>query len=81
VAYEQAIHLDPYYARAYNNMGSALNELGRYEEALVALKQTIRLDPKDANAYNEKYFALSGLGKKKEANQAHKKARQLGYSS
>ena len=63
------------------NKGHALNNLRRYEEALVALKQAIRLDPKDADAYNEKYFALSGLGKKKEANQAHKKARQLGYSS
>jgi len=81
VAYEQAIHLDPNFANAYNGKGAALRALNRSQEALAAYEQAIRLDPNFANAYHNKGLALETLGKKKEAQQAYERARQLGYSS
>jgi len=80
-AYDQAIRLDPNFAKAYNNKGIALYNLKRYEEAIAVYDQAIRLDPNFAKAYNNKGIALERLGKKTEAQQAHARARQLGYSS
>ncbi|MFL5592891.1 MAG: toll/interleukin-1 receptor domain-containing protein [Ktedonobacteraceae bacterium] len=79
-AHDQAIRLDPNYARAYYDKGFDLRDLKRYEEALSAFDQAIRLDPNDADAYYGKGITLERLGKKQEAQQAHSKARQLGYS-
>ncbi len=61
--------------------GNTLSNLKRYEEALAAYDQAIRLDPNYAVAYNNKGLALERLGKKTEAQQAHARARQLGYPS
>jgi superkiller protein 3 len=61
--------------------GIALNDLKRYEEAIAAYDQAIRLDPTFAMAYNNKGNTLERLGKKTEAQQAHARARQLGYPS
>src|SRR5512137_1669286 len=44
-AYEEAIWLDPYYAKAWCNKGIALNALGKYDEAIQAFNESIRLDP------------------------------------
>src|SRR5260370_19111528 len=60
-AYEQAIRLDPNFARAYNGKGLTLNSLKRYEEAIAAFEQAIRLDPNNADAYNFKGIALNSL--------------------
>src|SRR5947207_1423148 len=78
-AYQQALQLDPDYAKAYNNMGYVLNEIKRYEEALAAYEQAIRLNPNYAKAYNNKAIALEHLGRTTEAQQAYDKARELGY--
>lgn len=78
-AYEQALRLDPNYARAYTNKGLALRNLKRYEEGLVACEQAIRLDPNHAWAYQNKGDALNGLNRQKEAKEAYKMALQLGY--
>jgi len=56
------------------NEGDTHVRAEHYEEA-------IRLRPNDATAYNAKGLALEALGKKQEAQQAHERARQLGYSS
>ncbi len=78
-AYEQALHLDPNSAVAYNNKGNALGELKRYEEALATFKRALRLDPNYALAYYNKGLTLQALGKRDEAQQAFQKAHQLGY--
>ena len=80
-AYDQAIRLDPNYAKAYNGKGVALRDLKRYEEALAAFEHAIRLNPNDANAYHGKGNALSELKRYQEAEQAFEKARQLGFGS
>lgn len=41
--YEAAIDKEPEYARAYANLGFALNKLGRYEKAITTLTKGIKL--------------------------------------
>ena len=66
-AYEQAIHLDPNYAVAYNNKGTVLDALEGCEEALAAYEQAIHLDPNYVDAYSNKGDALNGLKRYEEA--------------
>ena len=73
-AYEQAIDLDPKYARAYNNKGNALRDLKRDQEALDAFEQAIDLDPKYALAYTNKGNALRNLKRDQEALAAYEQA-------
>ncbi|HUU76200.1 MAG TPA: tetratricopeptide repeat protein [Methanoregulaceae archaeon] len=44
-AFDQAIAIEPRYARAYFNKGQALAKLGRHEEAIAAYEKAIELDP------------------------------------
>jgi len=76
-AYEQAIRLDPNFARAYNGKGLTLNSLKRYEEAIAAFEQAIRLDPNNAEAYNFKGIALNSLKRYEEALAALEQAIRL----
>ena len=46
--------VDPQYISALRNKVVTLNELGRYEEALVTLDKTIEIDPGDPDALNLK---------------------------
>ncbi len=57
-AARRAIDLKPDYAEAYNNLGAALNELGRWEEAIVALRQALALKPEFQLARNNLAWAL-----------------------
>ena len=66
-AYNQAIHLDPDYAAAYNNRGVAKDDLKQYEEAIADYDQAIRLDPDYAAAYNNRGNAKRNLEQYKEA--------------
>ena len=49
-AYDEAIRLDPNFAKAWNNKGIALYGQGKYDEAIKAYHEAIRLDPKYAEA-------------------------------
>lgn len=60
-AFEQAIHLDPDYAFAYQMKGGALVELKRYEEALAAYEEVLRFDPANATAFYNKALILYRL--------------------
>src|SRR5262249_53143243 len=44
--YRKAIALDPKDARAHYNLGNALADKGRLDEAIAAYKKAIELDPK-----------------------------------
>ncbi len=77
-AYDEAIKLDPEYASAWHNKGTALYYLGRYDEAILACDKAIRLDPEDASAWNNTGYALKRLGRTTEANAAFAKALELG---
>src|SRR5579872_3855958 len=44
---DRAIQLHGAYQAAHNNRGTALNGLGRYEEALAAFQMSLAIDPRD----------------------------------
>lgn len=44
-------------------LGIALNEKGRFEEAIVHLDETLRVNPRHFTAYNTKGLALIGMGR------------------
>jgi tetratricopeptide (TPR) repeat protein len=58
---------------------NALRQLQRYQEALAAFDQAIQVAPNLAGAYYNKGLVLEHLDRTAEAQQAHAKARQLGY--
>lgn len=76
-AYEQAIRLEPNYARSYLNKGEALSKLRRYSDALAAFDQAIRLDPNYARSYHNRGDVLSKLGQHEAAISAYEQALQL----
>ena len=62
-AYKKTISLKPDYAEAYSNMGVALRNQGKLEEAIEAYKKSISLKPNDAEAYYNMGIALKDQGK------------------
>lgn len=44
-AWKDAVKKSPYKARPYNNLGSALNEAGRIDEAAANYKRAVEIDP------------------------------------
>nr|HET6901226.1 tetratricopeptide repeat protein [Ktedonobacteraceae bacterium] len=64
-------------AQEWFKEGYALDELKRYEEAIVAFDQAIRLDPNDVLAYNNKGLVLNNLKRYEEAIAAYEQAIRL----
>ena len=50
-AYNKALAIKPDYAEAYNNMGDALKEQGKLEEAIEAYNKALAIKPDYAEAY------------------------------
>ena len=59
--YSKAIGLDPDLAIAYNNRGSAKDDLEDYSGAIADYSKAIELDPDYALAYNNRGFAKDNL--------------------
>jgi tetratricopeptide (TPR) repeat protein len=64
-------------AEAQNNLGFALQALGRLDEALVAYREAIRLSPDFAEAYGNLGAALTGTGRLRDAVEAGRRALRL----
>jgi tetratricopeptide (TPR) repeat protein len=75
--YDQAIQANPGLALAWNNKGYALNQLGKFEEAIPVLVQSIQLDRTLVIALNNLGDSLRGLGKNEEAIAAYKESVKL----
>ena len=60
--YDQAIHLKPNYAIAYNNRGLAKNNLELYDAAIADYNCAINLKHDFAEAHNNRGLALCNLG-------------------
>jgi tetratricopeptide (TPR) repeat protein len=75
--YDRAIELDPKYAEAHMNRGSALHKLGRVEEALAAYDRAIELDPRDFKAHYNRGNALAAKGEVEAAIGAYGEAIRL----
>jgi tetratricopeptide (TPR) repeat protein len=73
-AYNKAIALDPNHYDAWNNKASALNNLGRYREALESSNRAIEIQPDYHWAWASYCYALNGLKRYDEAIIANDKA-------
>jgi tetratricopeptide (TPR) repeat protein len=70
-AFDQAMLIDPDYARPYRSKGDVLYDLKRYEEALAAYEQAIRLDPNYARIHRNRGDILRHLKRYEEALAAY----------
>jgi type IV pilus assembly protein PilF len=77
--FQKAVELDPTYADAFHNLGSAYAEQGKWEDAIVAyrkaLAQTIYASPE--STYNNLGYAYWAINKRREAEEAFRAALQL----
>ena len=62
---------------AHNNLGHALQALGRSREAAEHCREALRIDPMDADAHNNLGNALQALGDLREAMQHYREAVRL----
>jgi len=76
-----AIHLDittekieSNSADVWFNKGFALNNLGKYQEAIEAFDRVVEMDPSNSYAWNNKGYALNNLGRYEDGLQAFAKA-------
>ena len=76
-AFDQAMLIDPDYARAYRSKGDVLYDFKHYEEALAAYGQAIRLDPDHARIYSNRGDILMHLKRYEEALAAYEQAIRL----
>ena len=76
--YDEAIRLDPDYAKAYFNRAYAYGELGHHELAIIDLDKAIELDPLFADAYYNRGVAYENIGQQQLAEQDFEKAEELG---
>jgi tetratricopeptide (TPR) repeat protein len=65
--FDEAIRLNPNYAEAYFNRGSASSDLGKHQESIEDYNQAIKLKPDYSRAYNGRGVAYSDLEKYQEA--------------
>jgi tetratricopeptide (TPR) repeat protein len=62
VGYNQALKLNPKFAKAYTNRCLVYIEKGEYDRALTDCNQALKLDPKYAKTYNNRCWAYIGKG-------------------
>ena len=63
------------------NKGFALNNLGKYEEAIEAFDKVIDMDPSNSYAWNNKGYALNNLGRYEDGLQAFAKALEMDHNN
>ncbi|OYV71168.1 MAG: hypothetical protein B7Z74_07275 [Deltaproteobacteria bacterium 21-66-5] len=76
-AYRKAVALQPDYAKAYCNLGNALREQDRFDEAIAALERAIALKADFAEAHSNLGAALRDAGRYDEAVAACRQALAL----
>ncbi len=75
--YRTTIKGNPACWMAYNNLGSALHDRGRADEAVAMFRKSIEIRPDYAEAYNNLGVALSDRGQVDEAIRQYEKALEL----
>lgn len=75
--FTKALEIDPEVIIRWVIKGQALNNLGRYDEAIVCLDKALELDPESGSSWNFKGFALQNLGRYDEAMICFDKALEI----
>ena len=70
----KALAIKPDYAEAHINLGNALQELGKLDEAVASYRKALAIKPEFAEAHNNLGNALQDLGKLDEAFASYHKA-------
>lgn len=73
-AYEAAIRINPEFAPAYNQLGYALRNLGRMDEASRAFCTYMKLVPDEPNPYDSHAELLLLMGRYRDAIEEYKRA-------
>jgi tetratricopeptide (TPR) repeat protein len=81
-ALQRAIALLPDDAGAHNNLGNALGQSGRLDDALASYQRALALSPEFAEAHNNLGYVLRGLGRLDDAVSSYRRALQIrpGYA-
>src|SRR5205085_8978713 len=74
---QSAVRLDPRHARAWYNLGLALNSAARTQPALQALAEAESLDPRNPLVAYARATILAQLGRLEEARVAARRAVQM----
>lgn len=77
VLFDRIHQLQPDNPKALSNKGNALDDLGRYEEALEAYSETLRIKPDDLIALNNKSRLLDKMGLREEAREVCREAHRV----
>ncbi len=75
--YREAVQLRPDYVEAHNNLGSALQGIGKHEEALACYRRAIEVRADFADAHNNLGNVLKDLGRMDEAQGSYRTALKL----
>ena len=52
IFYNKSIYIKPDYYKAYNNLGSALREIGKLQDAVLSYRKAINMNPNHSEAHN-----------------------------
>ena len=70
--YQKALQLNPHHTDAYNNMGMALYDQGRFDEAVESYQKAVEIEPNFADAYYNLGNALKQIGDLKKAIESYR---------
>ena len=76
-ACRKAVELDPHNRKAWNNLGVACWQAGRFEEAIDAHHQALHIDPNDAAAYADLGGVYIAMGQPGQAVEVLQKSIRL----
>jgi type IV pilus assembly protein PilF len=79
IEFQKAVELDPTYADAFHNLGSAYAEQAKWEEAIGAYRKALGLPiyASPETTYNNLGYAYWALDRRREAEEAFRAALQL----
>jgi protein O-GlcNAc transferase len=75
--YEEAISIQPDYAKAHFNLAGSLHDLGQLEAAVKSYKKTLKIAPDYAEAHNNLGNVFKDLEQGDSAVQSYKKALEI----
>jgi tetratricopeptide (TPR) repeat protein len=78
-AYRESLAVDSTFTEAMHGLARALQDLGRYDEAIAAAQQIAELDPDDVLAHTSLSVLYQKKGMIPEAEAEGAKARVLGW--
>jgi tetratricopeptide (TPR) repeat protein len=79
VEYEKSITADPSFTEAMHGLARALQDLGRYDEAIAAAQRIAQVDPDDVLAHTSLSVLYQKKGMISEAEAEGARARVLGW--